>query len=910
MTTKYGQSNRQVVENTNQGRVDPPVTETGTVSSGGARRQVDQNVGQEGRLAQALVETAGTFGQMATAERHRNERIEGAKLVADGQAESYINETEPTFAEKLFGPKPKLRVAQEMQVQQEMGRLDDQMRKWIEETGHKEDTEAFQEKYDELYKETADRYQDDKMKDLIAGSYAQNLETTRREHAKAKNLFDQQHLLDTTMKGWADSSLNTARDLQSTDVQTRQEALPKLEAALTKPEGMSDSAYRDAALTTAMNDLANGRAESLAVFEGNGVFDDLSYQQQLALDEMKQVHQIKQDSEFNSKVQQLSQLASRGQVEQAEALAREIQLENPKAVDSINSIVNTATAAAQANALAIAENQRDRQTNLEHYKAGRLNLLSPQQQHQAMLDLDRDMKQEAIMQDRSRYLNEGHTTYPEGHALAGQTIGAANDAVTNGELMSAGALPSYQQSKRVQWMQSGGTDDPYLTGLIGRVDTLSRLPADVLAANPTMVEELQNGLEELQGYADTPGAASQFRESFPDADSYDKFQRVSTDSQIGGLQNALAREQMLQQRQDNGLDMHPPRSDRNKRKDVNSIVKNFKQEHQDRSLLKLGARHNIQNSAAVESRANQLYEANLALYQGDHQRAMNATAWQMNNVDATIGNKYVVNGAQHVARQKELTPNRDIEEVAGLYLSDPDVKQRLREQGIDTGGLISFGREDTRQIRPRLNINGIKNSGMDIEVVGDNMMLMLPPQRGEPARTINIPLTSEEDAAQLMSRPDIVKKAIGDGITTAWNTADKAQEIAYADDEAARLSIEYERLRREKEGFRSVGAVKGAMSDAKTAVSEGVSSAKQTTLDKMKELYGAAPETAKNAASSINNFLFPEPLSTAKSERDYVSPRAEEARAMGIEKQYEHLKKKEAEIEQWQRKIAELKGTE
>ena len=273
--SKYGQSNRQVVQDTNAGIVDPPVTEvSGSQSSVKARRTVDRNVGQS-PLASALVESAGTYGQMATKERHRRERIEGAKLVADGQAEAYINETEPTFAEKLFGPKPKMRVAQEMQVEQEVNTLDDAMRKWVEETGHKEDSAAFQAKYDEEYKKIADRYDDDRMKDLVAATYAKNLERTRRDHAKAKDLFDQQHLRDTTMKGWAEQAPRIQRDLNSSDPQVASEALDRYREILKKPEGMSEAAYKSAAFDFAKNEIALGRTEGYAVLDEMGAFDDL-----------------------------------------------------------------------------------------------------------------------------------------------------------------------------------------------------------------------------------------------------------------------------------------------------------------------------------------------------------------------------------------------------------------------------------------------------------------------------------------------------------------------------------------------------------------------------------------------------------------------------------------------------------
>ena len=68
--SNYGQTNRQVVQDTNAGRVDPPVTEVqGSQSHGGARKNIDRTVGQEGQLASALVEVAGSAGQVAAKER-------------------------------------------------------------------------------------------------------------------------------------------------------------------------------------------------------------------------------------------------------------------------------------------------------------------------------------------------------------------------------------------------------------------------------------------------------------------------------------------------------------------------------------------------------------------------------------------------------------------------------------------------------------------------------------------------------------------------------------------------------------------------------------------------------------------------------------------------------------------------
>lgn len=901
--TNYGQSNREVVQNTNEGRVDPPVTEQATVTGGGARRLHDPNVGQQNRLATALVDTAGQFGQMAVAEKHRNERIEGAKLVADGKAEEYINATEPTFAEKLFGNKPKMRVAQEMQVAQEVNRLDDQMRDWIEQTGHKEDSQAFQDQYDELYNETAGKYNDDPMKDLIAATYSQNLETTRREHAKAKNLFDQQHLLDTTMKGWADSSVKATRDLNSDDAQTRDEAIGKLQTALAKPEAMSDSAYRDGAFKTAMDDLTKGMTESTAIFEDDGVFDDLTYEQQQALQGMKEIHQIKNDSEFNSKLQQLQSFVASGNSAGAEALAKELQLENPRAVDSINAIVNQANAVATANAKAIAENQVDRQDNLEHYKNGRLNLLSPEQQYQASQDLDHALKTDAVTLDRQKYIAEGDTVYPEGHVLAGVPLGDANAPPSDAELNSASELPSYRTSKHQHWARHGGGNDPYVTGLTNTVDQLLRMPADQLAQNPEMEDQLRTGIEELNALASLPGAAQQFKQSFDSPEAYDKYKRVSMDMQAGdNLTNSLNREAAAQQRIDDGIP-NPVRSERQQGRDVKAITSEFKKEHQDRSLLKLGMRQNIDNSEALDARAKHLYDGNLALFNGDHQKAMNQTSWQLNNVDATIGNKHVINGAAHNDRQEELTPGHDVESVAGLYLTTPEVKQRLRESGVDVDNLVSFGREDIRQIRPRLNVNGVQNAGMDVNVVGDNLMLTLP-ARGGKQDTVMVPIMDQDQVNQLSSTSDNVKKSLGDAYEGAWDIGFKAQEIAYKDDEAAKLQIQYERERRAKHGSRTGEAVRGVREDLSTGIGEK----KASIGNRLKSMAGAAPEVVRLAAQDINDWMYPQELVTTKSERDYVSPRAEEAKAWSIEKQKEHLDKRDIEIEKWNKKLAELRG--
>ena len=895
--TNYGQSNREIVQDTNAGLVDPPVTESAaSQSSIEAKRVVDKNIGQEGRLASALIDTAGEFGQLAVAEKHRNERIEGAKLVADGKAEEYINATEPTFAEKLFGNKPKMRVAQEMQVQQDVNRLDDDMRTWVNEEGHKLDSDEFQKEYDKRYDEVAGKYNDNQMKDLVSATYAQNLEQTRSEHARAHDLFKQQHLRDTTMKGWSESAARASSELLTGDPTVQDNAMPKLATALAKPEDMSQSAYEGAAFDMALSQLAEGKPQSFAIFDSDGTFDNLTHEQQQILDEHIQINQIKNDEEFGKEMATLRNLAQSGNIEGAAQLAKELQLKNPKSVDSINQIRATAEAAAQANALKHAENQKKRTSNVSLLNSGQADLIAPADRPQAYADQREQLVTNIAKGDRDQYV--GQDTYPEDHVLSGQQISRSGTTPSENEMLAAQSSDAFQIQNRANWIASGDNNHPDTAALLHRAAQLQAYsPAD-LRANPERTQELDSIYDQLDYLSGIEGGEGLLMSSFDSGEEYADFQRINAERKATNLPDALNGMQVQKALAKTGFQHEPERKGKTKGR-KNQIAQDFVKDQETRQ-------RKVQNKTQLLQHIDDRYEANLAMFQGDARRAEAQTAWELKTQDGVIGNKFVPGSGELISAQETETPGTSLEDQIALRLSDPDTKEALVAAGIPE--LIQVQKNELGQWIPRLNVNTMNKAGVEIVMIDGKAEVQFPPGPGGPAiPSFGIGVTTPADTAQLQSYQERFANNVKGVADTTWNTMDKGLEVAVKDSEYLSLNYEHTKLRKEVEGTQAQQFFAGVKENRAEKKAEKAATKEEKAQAKLEDMSGASQNVVSKAASDLHEFLWPQPLVTNKSERGYQSPRHIEAARLAEQKQKEHLEETEERTKTLREKIAALR---
>ena len=872
--SSYGRANREVVQDTRAGNVDPPIRETAQQAGGVQARQVrDQTLGNEGAVAEALIETAGVFGQKAVKEAHRQQRIEGAKLVADNEAVAYLNETEQTFAEKIFGNKPKRRVAEEMQVKQDVNHLDDSMRQWVDDGGFKESPEAFQAEYDRRYSEMTDKYNDDNMKDLIAASYAENLSATRAGHQKSKHLYDQQLLRSTAMKGWGEASERYREDSASNDPAVRDAALDKMFTALQKHPDMSQSAYKDAMYDFAIDELARHNPDVYAMAEEEGVFEDLTFEQENTLRDMLEVNQINNDRDFNTQSQQLHRYAADGNAAAVAQLGAELQRQNPQAVPSLNRIINEAEAVAESRRMAIAENQRDRMRKADLYRQGGAAAASLSSEDRALAEADvaQQLKEEYALQNRKELRDASEDgNYPEGHPREGTPIPSTNDPITSMEFDDLNNNLAYDEAARLQWMKSDDPNNIAMSTDIARYRQLSSMSKTALDSDPALLDELGFLIERFTAYEDTFGGADLFRESFDNEDDYNEFQRLRNVVDMGlPLGSALEDEKVWATRRANDLTT-PEERERANNKRKKSIGREFRKQHQDRKWYKLGGRRAIANDDQLDAYAEELFDTNLRFYQGDADRAANATMFQLSKQGGTVNNKFIPDSGNYLEQQAELTPDRSMEDLIALRFSDPDELRRLEQAGYP--GIVTWENKLGKWL-PRLNFNTGKAQRANYTMVGENMVISLPGGEGGRDYTMTIPPTTEEEAASMTTRMQNTRDAARGIATTTHDTYKKAQDLAVQNNELARLQLQRSRLDKEVNG-NAAQKLAGAAGEVLDGV--GTSVSKKTTAVKKRatelgaasgEAIGTAVDFVADAAREASYETFSNEISREELER-------------------------------------------
>jgi hypothetical protein len=335
---KFGLSHRQLVKDTNEGRiVEQPAAPSAArginaVRPGRSDKTIDTDNGSRRRLTNSLISAAGAVGGVMQKEQDRRAAIAGYNWAGTEQGKKEVDEASQSLGSILFGPRPKLKAAQERIVKDSVDQIGTKLQLDLKDFGHSMPEEEWQAHVAAELANKLAKYDSDDIKDLITMRFGQNLSAVSREYTKAHHLFLQNEERETFMDSVQQSSQTAFNDFQSGDPNRVADGAQRLQEGLTKPEGMTDEAYRSAISTVVKRELADSRPGLYVAAEQAGILDELDEDDRAELEGVYEAYQARNDATQLQRLNELRYLADNGEdhVEQVTAIAKQLQQGNPE----------------------------------------------------------------------------------------------------------------------------------------------------------------------------------------------------------------------------------------------------------------------------------------------------------------------------------------------------------------------------------------------------------------------------------------------------------------------------------------------------------------------------------------------------------------------------------------------------
>lgn len=319
MANEFGSSYRQLVQDTNEGKVAPSVDTTITTSQqsagGGVTRVTNSD---KPALAQAFLKMGtkvlGAMNERADARAE----VEGYNKGLD---EGYAESQRSPLKDLLFGPSPSLRGAQKRIVQNES-------RNWLSGmmASLKDDIKAMD--GDEYQKHLSDQLQsametqtDPEIKAQLQESAASHFETLARNHTQARDLWIA-NVSDAAVEDTMNSAMLRMRNAaQFGDAKSQQEATDEAETMFDQPLDMSHERWLETTNRVMIAGLVRGDNLAYRMAEEKGIIDMMTPTEQVKLDTARQMYERKNGRDFSIDAIDLETRISKGTATDDDLLA-------------------------------------------------------------------------------------------------------------------------------------------------------------------------------------------------------------------------------------------------------------------------------------------------------------------------------------------------------------------------------------------------------------------------------------------------------------------------------------------------------------------------------------------------------------------------------------------------------------
>ena len=333
MTDKYGAAHRQLVQDTNDGKVaTPPKKVTTSVASGGSGHKV---IGDDSKSAlyQGLL---GVGQEILSTVKARQDELDFAEGYNKGLDEGYAENERSPLRDMLFGPSATLRGAQKRII-------DNDSRMWLnarmtslEDDIKTMDEDEYQVELTEQLQKTLEQHDDPEIIAQLSQSAAKNFQTLARNHAQQRQIWidasNEQAVVDNMNGG----ILQLRAAQKHGDVQSQLQAQEDAEAMFDQPLDMNHEVWLKAVNRTIVETLGRGEVLAYDLAEDQGLIAAMSQKDRAKLQSAYAIYDHKNGRKFHVAQQSLTSRIDNGLATDAELVA--FKQEYPEQGDNLNSI--------------------------------------------------------------------------------------------------------------------------------------------------------------------------------------------------------------------------------------------------------------------------------------------------------------------------------------------------------------------------------------------------------------------------------------------------------------------------------------------------------------------------------------------------------------------------------------------
>jgi hypothetical protein len=332
-------SHRKVVKDVNEGNIAPApgkavATDRGTAVSGKSRQDVAiRDDSSSKRFASALISAAGTAADLINKRSNERKYLKGKAMAGREGGEADAAALSKTLSNKLFGPDATLRGAQDQIIKTNLVKAEGKLKRDLAEFGHTMTPEEWEDHLAGTVQESTDKYADhEDVRNMLVSEYGDIVARASRDHAVEHEKFVQSENREVYLGHITAVDERAAEDYASGDPNRIQDAEDALLDALSRNGDMKEEAQQSALVSVVSRGLAEGRPGLYNTAEKYGMIGDLPHDMQVQLDDLKDLHDAKNDETLIKDVQSLDRIAATGDMEKTAAMAESIRARNPVAL--------------------------------------------------------------------------------------------------------------------------------------------------------------------------------------------------------------------------------------------------------------------------------------------------------------------------------------------------------------------------------------------------------------------------------------------------------------------------------------------------------------------------------------------------------------------------------------------------
>lgn len=725
--SKFGQSHRQLIKDTNEGNIEPQDVAHVSTSAVSGGRSVTRAQTETRGTQKALAKLAVTLGARVGEQHQQKEFAEG---YASGTLEGYKNlrDNEGKLSQILFGKSSRLRGAQKRMLHDQTEHNYINNFKELDTDSKQLSTEAYHAKLNTQLTDTLETFKGDaEIQQQLVSSFAANAKQLARNHTTKRQIWvDAEQKRSVTDNIVVAGEVLKELEINGADVQSVEDAQKRLTKTFAKPAGMHKVPWSASTADAMITQLQRGDSTVMGFAESKNLLAHLRPEDRARVNAASEIWKRDNDKRLFEDLSELEQMSANG-VDGREQIARQMSVEYP--TFNLNAW-READRALEASRLEDARLKQERQGWLMTNDS-RAQELTLEQKHEAFSGSIDDLTAAGIYSER---------------------LAAQRGAQYEGEELNYDIDSPITDVEKVEWKlrnpakltpmwQASQQTLPQLEQSISTMNQLVASPEIDHAGLATWGEHMD--------FANVFREADEalFNKHFKSDSELDRYYAMDFLVNQSGIPVLSAITTLRAIKSDKDFDSELPVPEELISSGVKSALNGFLNEKGERSMWFFNK--DIDNEELFDSIASDHYERAYKTYKGNHSMAVHATRASMLRNGAIISNQFVPGGAV----LDENSYGGSANTFVNAWLEDIRFQELLSMSGFpDEGGFPQGATMRASPNEQEIHITGTSNvNGMPIFLT-----LPLPKSQDEfPKPKFREKAKQEEFAKSLTTHPGL-----------------------------------------------------------------------------------------------------------------------------------------------------------